>query len=128
MKLIDTVVPMGALNPSDRHHMKATKHLASLSKDPEVALPISVVFEVDLTLKARGYTHDERRQTWLELSPKLPAGKIIPQTAVSMAAASSLESEGMDYFDALVVAQALELQAVVITNDQSIARKVATVW
>lgn len=108
--------------------MKATKHLASLSKDPEVALPLSVIFEADLTLKARGYSHDERRQTWLELAPKLPAQKIISQTAVSMAVSASLEKEGMDYFDALVVAQALELQAVVITNDQSIARKVATVW
>lgn len=128
MRLLDTVVFVGALNPLDQHHRAATRHLASLISDPDVFVPTSTLLELDLLFKARGYTTEERYQTWLELTPKIPAEKTTVQTATSFAVASELESEGMDYFDALLTARSLELGAKIVTDDKDIAKRAETQW
>jgi len=122
------VVFVGALNSRDSHHNVAVKYLSALASDPDVFVSASTLLELDLLFKARGYTYEERFNTWLELSQKIPAEKTIRQTATSLAAASELESEGMDYFDALLTALSLESGAQVVTDDKVVAQKVEVLW
>lgn len=128
MRLLDTVVIVGALNPDDDHHGKASTYLDRLRRAPAVHIPDSTLFEFDLLMKARGYTEAERETTWLELSPKIPRKKIVNISPTVLAAASELQAEGMGYFDSLITALALELRASVITDDRAIAARVKAEW
>ena len=128
MKLLDTVVLVEALNADDKHHRKASTHLHSLIENPTVMVPSTTLIEFDLLMKARDYSQEERRQTWLELSPRLPKAKIAIPTPTSMGEACLLEREGMGYFDALITALAVELRAEVITDDKAISSRVTSSW
>ena len=128
MKLLDTVVLVGALNPEDEHHRKASAHLQSLAENHAVMVPSTTLIELDLLMKARDYNEEERRQTWLELSPRLSREKIAVPTPTSMGEACLLEREGMDYFDALITALALELGAQIVTDDKAISVRVPSSW
>jgi len=128
LRLLDTVVLAGALNPADRYHTRAEAHLEGLSREPQLFIPAVVLIEFDLLMKARGYSPSERHETWFELTPKIPTEKILSPTTVSAASAALLEQDGLAYFDALVAAQAQELDAEVVTTDQAMARHVSTIW
>ena len=128
MKLLDTLVIVGALNPDDAHHKKASGYLDRLGKSAEIAIPDSTLIEFDLLMKARNYTEAEREITWLELSPKMPLGKVVPMSSTALTTASALQAEGMGYFDSLVTALAIELRAIVITDDKAIAARVKSEW
>lgn len=126
MKLLDTVVLIGAIRDSDRHHKKALEHLKSLNQQ-EVFVPSSALLEMDLELKAHGYTAEERITTLEDLAAVIPGGKILPVTVTSLIEAVKLES-GMSYFDALIVALSRELDAAIVTTDEAIREKVEWVW
>lgn len=128
MNLLDTVVLVGTVNPKNRHHKKAIEHLDKLVSEPDTRIPTSTVLEFDLLLKAREYSNDERNLTWLELAARIPSVKILPPTATSMASAAKLEEQGMDYFDALITALAIESNSKIVTDDSEIARKAHTFW
>lgn len=126
MKLLDTVVLIGAIRDSDRHHKKALEHLKSLNQQ-EVFVPSSALLEMDLELKAHEYTAEERITTLEDLAAVIPGGKILPVTVTSLIEAVKLES-GMSYFDALIVALSRELDAAIVTTDEAIRGKVEWVW
>lgn len=126
MKLLDTVVLIGAIRDSDRHHKKALEHLKSLNQQ-EVFVPSSALLEMDLELKAHEYTAEERITTLEDLAAVIPGGKILPVTATSLIEAVKLESE-MSYFDALIVALSRELNAAIVTTDEAIREKAEWVW
>lgn len=128
MKLLDTLVIVGALNPDDAHHKKASTYLDGLGKLAEISIPDSTLIEFDLLMKARNYTEAERETTWLELSPKIPREKVMSMSVTALATASALQAEGMGYFDSLVTGLAMELRATVITDDKAIAAKVKSEW
>lgn len=128
MKLLDTVVIVGALNPDEKRHKKASAHLNDLTEDATVVIPGSTMIEFDLLMKIRNYADEERTTTWLEISPKIPSRKILSHTTVDLMKASELQKEGMTYFDSLITALALERKGVVITDDKAIASRVATEW
>lgn len=128
MKLLDTVVIVGALNPDDRRHKRASVYLDKLSKDPLVKVPVFTLLEFDLLTKVRGYTEEERVTTWLEVSSKIPSEKVAPLGPAVFARASGLQRQGLSYFDSLVSALALELRATVITDDKTIASVVSSEW
>ncbi len=128
MRLLDTVVIVGALNPDDRHHKKSLIYLDDLKRVPAVHIPDSTLFEFDLLMKARGYAEAERETTWLELSLKIPRRKTVSVSSTALAAASELQADGMGYFDSLITALALELGASVITDDRAIAARVKAEW
>ncbi|MGH9922663.1 MAG: hypothetical protein ACRD38_07915, partial [Nitrososphaerales archaeon] len=77
MRLLDTMVIVGALNARDRHHGKASKYLETLATDNDVLVPLSTLMEFDLLMKARDYTDEERRSTWVELAPKISSQRIL---------------------------------------------------
>ncbi len=128
MKLFDTVVIVGALNPDDRHHRKASVYLDSLTEDPALVIPASTMIEFDLLMKVRKYTDNERATTWLEISSKIPGDKVLIHTPLDLAKASELKSQGMTYFDSLITALALEREGTVVTDDEAVASTVSTEW
>ena len=128
MKLLDTIVIVGALNVRDRHHRKASKYLDMLAVANDLVMPLSTLMEFDLLMKARDYTDDERRSSWIELAPKISPQKLLGHTASTFIRASELQKEGMGYFDSLITALAQELNSSVITDDKYIAKHVETEW
>jgi len=127
MKILDTVVLIGAIREEDKHHEKAKKHLDSFSKEKDVYLPSSVLLEFDLEMKAHGYTPEERRLTWEDMLVKIPPNKVLPLTPSSFAEVPKLETE-LGYFDAIIVCMSKELEASVVTTDKEIGLKVKTCW
>ncbi len=128
MRLLDTVVLVGSLNIKDKHHKKAVRYLDMLSVDNDTFIPVSTMLEFDLLMKARDYTDNERRSTWIELSPKISSQKVLGQSVTTLVRASELQREGMGYFDSLVTALAQELNSIVITNDRDITKHVESEW
>ena len=128
MRLLDTIVIVGALNVRDRHHGKASKYLEMLAMDNDVVVPLSTLIEFDFLMKARDYTDEERKTSWIELASKISPQKVIAQTASTFVRASELQKEGMGYFDSLITALAQELNSSVVTYDKQIARHVETEW
>ena len=128
LKLVDTDVIICAINPSDHDHEKASMHLEMVSRKPDYYVPSEVLLEVDLELRAHGYTHEERVVTLEDLLVKIPEDKVMPLTPGVLALAAELQASGLGYFDSLIVARAKLLNAVVVTRDREITRHVETVW
>ncbi len=128
MRLLDTIVIVGALTVKDKHHKKASKYFSVLPMDNDLFIPLSTLFEFDLLMKARDYSDEERRTTWIELATKISPQKLLSQNASTFVRAAELQKEGMGYFDSLITALAQELNSSVITDDKAIARHVQTEW
>ena len=127
MKILDTVVLIGAIREEDTYHEKATRYLDSLSKEKDVYVPSSVLLEFDLEMKAHGYTLEERKLTWEDMLVKIPPNKVLPLTPSYLAEAPKLEAD-LSYFDAIIVCMSKELGAKVITTDREIGAKTNTYW
>ncbi len=127
-RLLDTDVIICALNPNDPDHKKAVGYLEMVSRKTNYYVPSEVLLEVDLELKAHGYTHKERVVTFEDLTAKIPGDKVIPVTPGVLTLAVELQAEGLGYFDSLLVAQARLLNAVVVTRDKTITKYVDTTW
>jgi len=128
MKLLDTIVIIGSLNPVDRFHSDCITHLKSIRSKNDVFVPFVTVLEADLVMKTRGYSYEERRISWRALEHEIPASKLLSNSVSSVLESLSLQESGMDYFDSLVASLALEKKAVVVTNDRQIAKVVKTEW
>jgi predicted nucleic acid-binding protein len=102
MKILDTVVLIGAIREEDRHHEKAKMHLDSLSEEKDVYVPSSVLLEFDLEMKAHGYTLEERRLTWEDMMVKIPSNKVLSLTPSYFAGVPKLEN-ALSYFDAIIL-------------------------
>lgn len=127
MKLLDTVVLIGAIREGDKQYEKARAHLDALSTEKDVYIPSSVLLEFDLELKVHGYTPEERRLTWEDLLVKVPAHKVLPLIPSALAEVPELETE-RSYFDAIIVCMARELGACVVTTDKEIGSHAKTCW
>jgi predicted nucleic acid-binding protein len=128
MRLLDTVVLIGALNAGSRHHAESVRHLNQLREDDETRVPAVVLLEADLVMKARGYSAEERRLTWRALEGWVSAEKVVPSTASSMRGAVALQERGLDYFDSLIASLAIEAGATVVTTDRALSGVVSTDW
>lgn len=128
MKLIDTVVLVGFLNPDDKVYGRASEHIAGVSARNDVFVPASTLVETDLVMKIRGYTEAERRTSWSALESAIPAEKLVSNSASSLRDAISLQENGMDYFDSLITSLARENRGTVVTTDKRIAASVESEW
>ncbi len=126
MKLLDTVVLIGAIRKRDRLHEKALEHLKSIEKQ-DAFIPSSALLEFDLELKAHEYSSEERITTLEDMAAVIPGNKILPITTTSLIEAAKLEGE-LSYFDALIVALSRELDAAVVTTDAAIRKKAKWEW
>ena len=128
MRLLDTVVLIGALNTGNRHHTESVKHLEELGESSEARVPVTVLLETDLVLKARGYSAEERRLTWRALQGWITSDRVVPNTITSLRDAISLQEKGLDYFDSLIASLAVEAGATVVTTDRAMRDVVGTDW
>lgn len=128
MRLIDTLVLVGALNPADRYHENAKRHLGSLETRNDTVIPASSLIEFDLVMKTRKYTLDEVQDTWFAMSEIVKSGKVIGITPGALRESAALREKGLGYFDSLIAGLAISSVATIVTNDKAIARFVETEW
>ncbi len=128
MKLVDTVVIVGCLNPGDKLHKRCLQHINRVVAENDMLVPLVVLIEADLVMKTRGYDLAEREVSWRALEHRIPASKIIANTVSSIRGALSLQEQGMDYFDSLISSLAIEARGMVITTDRAIEEVVETIW
>lgn len=121
MEIVDTVYLVALLNPDDPKHEEAVELLSDLGTSRRVSQ--AALIELDLLMKSRGFTIEERRNAWLVLT------RVIPEEAVELlapkvfaVAVELYESEGLDYFDALVAAQCVVRNAKPVTTDIAILK------
>jgi predicted nucleic acid-binding protein len=116
------------MNPKDRLHQVAKRHLESISRDSETLLPASTSFEFDLVLKGRSYTFAERESALDWLASSIPSDKVVSNSLASLRRAVELQEGGMGYFDSMISSLAITTNAVVITTDKEISKVVKTDW
>jgi len=128
MRLIDTMVLVGALNPKDSLHQEAFGHLDTVKRDLETFLPLTSAVEFDLVIKGRGFTAKEREDALNWLAYTIPSDKVVCNSLASLKEAAVLQERGMGYFDSMIAALALESDAVVVTKDREISGVAKTTW
>ena len=121
MELVDTVYLVAFLNPDDPRHGGAVELLSGLGASRRVSQ--AALIELDLLMKSRGFSPEERESAWLVLAQVIPENAVEPLVPRDFAVAVELcEAEGLDYFDALVAAQCAVRGARPITTDTAILK------
>lgn len=128
MQLADTIVLVGSLNTASAYHSRASKYLNLIATDQETFVPAVNLIELDLVMKGRNYTFDQRRDAFDLLSDFIPESKIVPNSTTSLKIAAGLEKDGMSYFDSLISAIAVEKEATVLTTDDMISKVARVKW
>jgi predicted nucleic acid-binding protein len=120
LPILDTVVLFGAADPKDPAHEKSVAHLARLN-DPTYYLAGFAMVEFDIVMKSRGLSYKERMMRHALLARDYPATtvKIRPLTPQVFYLAATIEGEDkIDYFDAGVAAEAMNLDGRVVSRDR----------
>lgn len=128
LRLLDTIVLIGAINPNDALHEDASRHLNSVTRDSETFLPFISAIEFDLVMKGRRYTSKEREDALDWLSYAVPSSKVVCNSVLSLRKAAKLQDKGVGYFDSMIAALALAMDAVVLTKDRVISEVAKTSW
>ena len=121
MALLDTVVLFAAADSKDKHHERAKRHLQLIS-EPDVYLGAFALFEFDITLKSRGFTFAQRMEKYALLLRDYPSlgQKISRLSPSTFYMTSKLEEEtDLEYFDAGIAAEALQLDGSVVSTDKA---------
>jgi len=117
MPVLDTVVLFAALSRADPRHRKALKYMEMLGRE-NYYISASALIEMDIVLKSRGYTHEQRMKIHALLAADHPEAKTTQITPTTLHLAAKIEKQyNLDYFDALVAAEALQLDATVVSTD-----------
>ena len=120
MPVLDTVVLFGAADPKDSAHKKSSGYLARLV-EPGYYLAGFALFEFDVVMKSRGFSFRERMLRHALLARYYPAStsktRALSPTILYLAA--DVEgTQGIDYFDAGVAAEAKALDGLVVSTDR----------
>jgi len=121
LPVLDTVVLFGAGDPRDPAHEKSRAYLARLA-EPTYYLAGFALFEFDIVMKSRGFSHRERtlRHALLALDYPASASKVIALSPTTIFLAAEIEGEeGTDYFDAGVAAEPKALDGLVVSTDRA---------
>jgi predicted nucleic acid-binding protein len=121
LPVLDTVVLFAAADSNDRHHERAKRHLQRIDQ-PGVYLGAFPLYEFDITLKSRGFTFERRMEEYALLLRDHPflEQKIARLSPSTYYLASRLEEEtGLEYFDAGIAAEALQLDGLVVSTDRA---------
>ncbi len=121
MPLLDTVVLFGTADSNDPHHERAKRHLRRIS-EPEVYLATFALLEFDIVMKSRGLSFEDRMEKHAILlrdNPELDR-KVAGISPATLYLASRLEEAAeLEYFDAGVAAEAIQLDGRVISTDRA---------
>lgn len=124
MPVLDTVVIFGAADSNDRHHDRAKRHLQRIANS-EVYLGTFALLEFDIVMKSRGLSFQERMEKHASLLRDYPelSEKMVGVSPATLYLASRLEGEAeLEYFDAGVAAEALQLDGTVVSTDRAFDR------
>jgi len=121
LPVLDTVVLFATADSKDRHHQRAKRHL-QLIGEPQVYLGAFALFEFDITLKSRGFTFEQRMEKYASLLRDYsPLDRKVARLSPSIFyLVSRLEEEAdLEYFDAGIAAEALQLDGLVVSTDRA---------
>jgi len=124
LPVLDTVVIFGAADSNDRHHDRAKRHLQRIANS-EVYLGTFALLEFDIVMKSRGLSFQERMEKHVSLLRDYPelSEKMVGVSPATLYLASRLEGEAeLEYFDAGVAAEALQLDGTVVSTDRAFDR------
>jgi predicted nucleic acid-binding protein len=124
LPLLDTVVLFGTADSKDAHHEHASKHLRRIS-EPEIYLATFALLEFDIVMKSRGLSFEERMQKHASLLRDYPEldRKVATISPGTFYLASALGHEAdLEYFDAGVAAEAIQLDGIVVSTDRAFDR------
>lgn len=132
MPVIDTLILFGAADSKDKYHEYGVKYLEGVNKGL-YSLPSLALMEFDIVLKSKGFNFVERMEKHALLLADFPniekyIVNLSPSVLYNLA---RLEDEyKLDYFDAGICAQALQVDGIVITVDKKIAaiKEIKTEW
>jgi len=132
MPVVDTLVLFGAADTRDKHHNLGLKYLEGVNEG-KYLLPSLALLEFDIVLKCKGFSFEGRMEKHALLLSDFPnieknIVKISPIVLYNMA---RIEDEyGLDYFDAGICAQALQVDGIVVTPDKEISavKEIKTQW
>ena len=127
MKLLDTMVLVSAMNPTNKHHKTGMMYLKELRTSESIRVPTSTMIEFDLVMRNQGYTESEISATWNALAAFIEQ-RLAATTISAHVTASEMRAKGLTYFDSLLTALAKEMHATVITRDAEISKYVDTEW
>jgi predicted nucleic acid-binding protein len=122
MRIVDTAVLVASANRQDPRHEKAREYAADIALREDTFVPSAALVEFDLTLKAHGFTLEERLREHSGLQRLVPGGKVLPVTPGVLARATELSKTATwrdYYFDTMIAATGLEFGAdSAITTDR----------
>jgi predicted nucleic acid-binding protein len=117
MPVLDTQI-LFALTPKDPKHSQALKILET---QQGLVLPDTSILEFELVLKGRGRKVSEIRESLLALSQFLSSRDVREEKTIDidlLVLSSDLQSKNkLSYFDSLVAASALSLDATIVGDD-----------
>jgi len=120
VKILDTVALVSYIEPNDPFHEDGKKHVRSVTTTDEVFVPSVALLELDIILKSRGFSYDERKRIFELLSAPIPSEKVLRLTTSILKRAVELDrvaSWRRHYFDVLIASLAREYAADVVTTD-----------
>jgi len=119
MEIVDTIYLMAFLRPNDPLHDDAVKIVESVNSERRVSQASLV--ELDLLMKSRGFSWEERFKTWVLLEGLIASEYVEAIYPSDLALATFIEHKyGLDYFDAIVSAQCILRDARPLTTDREI--------
>jgi predicted nucleic acid-binding protein len=124
LPLLDTVVLFGTADSNDRHHQLASRHLRSIF-EPETFLGTFALLEFDIVMKSRGLSFEDRMEKHASLLRDYPelSRKVASVGPATFYLTSKLQKEAdLEYFDAGVAAEALQLDGQVVSSDRAFDR------
>ena len=119
MEIVDTVYLVAYFKQTDPLHDNAVNVVENLGKERRVSE--AALLELDLLMKARGFTEGERRAVWSLLSRVIDVNSVEPVYPLDFCVAVYLsEKYSLEYFDSLVAAQCIVRNAIPLTTDSEI--------
>jgi len=123
MPVLDTVVLFAALSKADPRHEKALYYMGKLLEEEDYYISAMALVELDVVLKSRRFSDEQRMDVFALLAADYPNARISPLSPMTFYLAAKIEKEyGLEYFDACVAAEALLLDGVVVSTDQTLDR------
>ena len=110
MRIIDTVVLIGYINPLDSRNAKATEYMSELLQEDDLLVPSASLMELDLELKTHAVSNKDRITVFSNLAKIIPSSKILLLTPETFEHAARLASKAKwreAYFDTLIASTAI---------------------
>jgi len=120
MPILDTVVLFAAADPLDKFHRDGVAQLRKAGGGTQIGT--SVLMEFDIVLKSKGLSAGDRMHEMALLMNDYPnaASSVHKISSSTLYLAALHEREfGLDYFDALIAAEAAEQDGEVVSSDRA---------